>query len=230
MLQDDAECKRDEDIADIHLQPVVFFLSLYTAFTFGILFLFFAAFPVVFSASPYNFSASQTGLTFLGIGLGVLLAGGTGVLMDRLMYQRKHNEALAAGKAHASPEHRLYSAMIGSVGIPIGLFWFGWAAQTRRHWAVLVIAAIPFAWGNLCLFVSTRYTPYVECEIDGELQLSAALYIIDVYGPLNGASAIAANGILRYTLGAVFPLFTIHSKSSLASLKESLRLHVHWLM
>lgn len=34
----------------------------------------------------------------------------------------------------------------------------------------------------------------------------------DVYGPLNGASAIAANGIFRYTLGAVFPLFTVQSK------------------
>jgi hypothetical protein len=35
----------------------------------------------------------------------------------------------------------------------------------------------------------------------------------DVYGSLNGASAIAANGIFRYTLGAVFPLFTVQSKS-----------------
>ena len=34
----------------------------------------------------------------------------------------------------------------------------------------------------------------------------------DVYGPLNGASAIAANGIFRYTLGAVFPLFTVQSE------------------
>ncbi|PVI08712.1 MFS general substrate transporter [Periconia macrospinosa] len=180
-------------------EPVVFFLSLYTAFAFGVLFLFFAAFPIVFSASPYGFSASQTGLTFLGIGLGVLLAGGTGVLMDRLIYQRKHSEAIAMGKMHASPEHRLYSAMVGSVGIPVGLFWFGWAAQSHRHWAVLVIAAIPFAWGNLCLFIS------------------AALYIVDVYGPLNGASAIAANGILRYTLGAVFPLFTIQMYETLGT-------------
>ena len=38
----------------------------------------------------------------------------------------------------------------------------------------------------------------------------------DVYGPLNGAAAIAANGIFRYTLGAVFPLFTVQSKCFLA--------------
>jgi hypothetical protein len=35
--------------------------------------------------------------------------------------------------------------------------------------------------------------------------------MVDVYGPLNGASAVAANGIFRYTLGGVFPLFTIPS-------------------
>jgi hypothetical protein len=58
------------------------------------------------------------------------------------------------------------------------------------HWISPVLAGIPFAWGNLCIF------------------LSAALYFIDTYGPLNGASAMAANGVARYTLGAVFPLFT----------------------
>lgn len=36
--------------------------------------------------------------------------------------------------------------------------------------------------------------------------------MIDVYGPVNGASAMAANGIIRYSLGAVFPLFTVQSK------------------
>lgn len=35
------------------------------------------------------------------------------------------------------------------------------------------------------------------------------MYQIDVYGPLNGASAMAANGLLRYILGGCFPLWTI---------------------
>ena len=39
--------------------------------------------------------------------------------------------------------------------------------------------------------------------------ISAALYLIDVYGALSGASAMAAIGILRYLLGAAFPLFTV---------------------
>lgn len=37
------------------------------------------------------------------------------------------------------------------------------------------------------------------------------MYMVDCYGPMNGASAMAANGILRYSLGAIFPLFTTQS-------------------
>ncbi|KAL5413800.1 hypothetical protein PMIN06_009394 [Paraphaeosphaeria minitans] len=172
-------------------EPLVFFLSLYTAFAFGVLFLFFAAIPYVFERPPYSFTTSQAGLAFLAIGLGVLLAGITGIIIDTNFYQVQHRKAMAAGQMHAQPEHRLYNAMIGSIGIPVGLFWFAWSANGGVHWAVPVVGAVPFAWGNLCLFIS------------------ASMYMVDCYGPLNGASAMAANGIFRYTLGAVFPLFTI---------------------
>ncbi|KAJ4336415.1 hypothetical protein N0V87_005431 [Didymella glomerata] len=178
-------------------EPVVFFLSLYTAFAFGVLFLFFAAFPYIFMRPPYRFDTSQSGLTFLAIGLGVLLGGLTGVLIDHFIYQAKHRLAMDKGETHAAPEHRLYNAMMGSWGILVGLFWVGWSAARGAHWAVVLVGSVPFAWGNLCLFTS------------------AALYMTDVYGSLNGASAIAANGIFRYTLGAVFPLFTVQMYSEL---------------
>jgi hypothetical protein len=35
------------------------------------------------------------------------------------------------------------------------------------------------------------------------------MYLTDVYGPLNGASASSANSFLRYVAGAAFPLFTV---------------------
>lgn len=145
---------RRRSYADIP-QPVVFFLSLYTAFTFAILFLFFAAIPYVFERSPYSFTISQAGLIFLAIGLGVILASITGIFIDNNFYQVQHRKATAAGQMYAQPEHRLYNAMIGSLGIPVGLFWFAWTANAGVHWAVPVVGAVPFAWGNLCLFVST---------------------------------------------------------------------------
>ena len=40
------------------------------------------------------------------------------------------------------------------------------------------------------------------------------MYLIDTYAALTAASAIAANGLLRYILGGTFPLFTLQSIQS----------------
>lgn len=54
-----------------------------------------------------------------------------------------------------------------------------------------MLAGIPFGIGNLTIFISVT------------------TYLLDVYQAKNGASAVAANGILRYSFGAIFPLFTV---------------------
>jgi hypothetical protein len=41
------------------------------------------------------------------------------------------------------------------------------------------------------------------------------MYLIDTYAALTAASAIAANGLLRYILGGTFPLFTIQKYEKL---------------
>jgi MFS family permease len=105
-------------------EPIVMFLSLYSAFTFGVLFAFLPAFPFVFEGI-YGFDNGHTGLTFLTLGIGIILAVPTALACDRWIYQKKHAQALKEGKHTAAPEHRLYSAMMGGFGVTIGLFWFG---------------------------------------------------------------------------------------------------------
>ncbi|EMC92391.1 hypothetical protein BAUCODRAFT_78054 [Baudoinia panamericana UAMH 10762] len=177
-------------------EPIVLFFSLYNAFTFSVLFSFFAAYPYTFER-VYGFNTWQYGLTFLGIGVGVILAVVTLILVDRLVYTPLHLQGVKEGKQNIAPEHRLYAAMAGAFGIPVGLFWFAWTARRSVHWISPVIAGMPFAWGNAAVFISV------------------ATYLVDVYGPLNGASALAANGLARYTMGAVFPLFTVQMYSTL---------------
>lgn len=200
-------------IRPIHMlctESTVLFLSLYNSFTFSVLFALFAAYPYTFS-KVYNFSTWQTGLTFLGIFIGVQLGVATAVLTDRLIYFKKYLQLRRDGKMAVDPEHRLYNAMMGSFGVTIGyvsrtpdapltvteklidnrLFWFAWTSHPSIHWISPVLAGIPFAWGNTAIFSSSTQ------------------YLTDVYGPANGASAMAANGIARYTMGAVFPLFTL---------------------
>lgn len=100
-------------------EPIVFFMSLYSSFTFGVLFGFLAAFPYVFG-KVYHFNTWQSGLAFLGIMVGVLLAGLVAFVVDRTVYKRKYDQVVRQGQTMVPPEHRLYCAMLGAVCLPIG--------------------------------------------------------------------------------------------------------------
>ena len=183
-------------------EPIVSFFSLYTGYNFSMLFAFFDAFPIVFRG-VYHFNLGLSGLAFLGIAVGCILATITSILINRYWYQSLYRKSLQDGKGgYVEPEHRLYAAMMGSFGLPIGLFWFAWTARADVHWISPILATVPFAWGNLAVFTSS------------------ALYQVDVYGPLNGASAMAGNGLVRYIAGAAFPLFTVQSECFLVSSQD----------
>ncbi|KAE8145670.1 MFS general substrate transporter [Aspergillus avenaceus] len=164
--------------------PIVAFFSLYTSFVFSMLFSFLAAFPPVFQ-STYGFSPGEGGLVFLGITTGCTVGAGVAILIDQLIYQ-KRLESLGSAIA---PEQRLWASLLGSVMMPVSLFWFAWTAQISVHWMVPIVAASFFGCAGILIFVS------------------CILYMTDVYGAAYGASAMAANGLLRYGMGGSFPLF-----------------------
>lgn len=89
----------------------------------------------------------------------------------------------------APPEARLPPSIIGSVLLPIGLFWFAWTNAPSIHWIVPIIAGAPFGFGMVLVF------------------LSIMNYLIDAY-VIYAASVLAANSVLRSLFGAIFPLFT----------------------
>lgn len=152
---------------------------------------FFAAFPYVF-AKAYGFGIGPTGLTFLGLGIGSLVACGIMILFSRFVFRRHTARSREQGRGgKVDPEKRLYLAMIGSICLPISLFWFGWSVHARVHWICPVVAEGVFACGNLLIF------------------MAATLYMIDTYGPLYGASANSATSMARYLLAGVFPLFIV---------------------
>lgn len=83
----------------------------------------------------------------------------------------------------------------------------------RRHGSLLpeIQIALLIVIHSLCRFLSSASTS-PNIAADYCTKCSVALYLLDVYDALNGASALAANGLLRYVLGAAFPLFTVQSK------------------
>lgn len=99
-------------------EPIVLAYSVYNAFTFSVLFAFFEAYPFVF-LGEYGFTLWQYGLTFLGIGVGVILGALAAVLVDLLWYQK----IVRAGGdriRNNGTEQRLYIGMIGDLALPIG--------------------------------------------------------------------------------------------------------------
>lgn len=160
------------------------------------IFSFFGSYNYVFQF-VYHFDQKSVGLTFLGILVGFLFAVMSFGVFDATLYRK----AAAKKGGKPAPEHRLYAALLGSFMLPIGLFWFAWSPRKDVHWIVPVLAGVPFGWGCLAIFIS------------------ATTYLVDVYQSANGASAVAANGILRYGLGAAFPLFTLQMYEAMG---------IHW--
>jgi multidrug resistance protein len=175
-------------------EPIVLLLSIYMAIIYGTLYMLFAAFPIVYQQNR-GWSSGIGGLSFLGIMVGMIFAV-TYSIFDNKRYIRAEEE----NDGLAPPEARLPPALVGSVAIPIGLFWFAWTTSTPIHWMVSIAAGVPFGFGMVLVF------------------LSIMNYLIDAY-TIFAASVLAANSVLRSLFGAAFPLFTTQMYD---------RLGVHW--
>lgn len=169
-------------------EPVVGAFGVYVAFNFALVYAFFAAFPHVF-AVHYGYGIATTGLLFLGVSIGALFDLPLVILSDRWHYAPRAKAALAAGKTRPPSEARLLLAKIGGPLLPAGLLIFGWSTAYRVHWIAPVVGEALFGAGNVLVFIC------------------ANLYIVETYGARYGASAMAANTLLRYVLGAALPLF-----------------------
>lgn len=133
-------------------EPIIGWMSLYVAFAFGILFAFFDAFPYVFGRI-YGFTLGHVGLTYLGIVVGIFTAAIIFAIVDKTIYAKAKARVSVPGMI-PPPEERMYSAMIGSILLPISLFWFAWTARSDVHWIVPILAGWPFGCGLVLLFVS----------------------------------------------------------------------------
>ncbi|KAH9904402.1 MFS general substrate transporter [Xylariomycetidae sp. FL2044] len=164
-------------------EPSVLLISIYSAIVYGILYLIFTAFPIVFQGERH-WSQGIAGLSYIGVMIGQLLAMFLYVYLETVYRKR-----IAKNPAKATPEARLDPAMIGSVILPAGLFWFAWTTFSNIHWVVSIIGSTFFGMGQVLLFISLIN------------------YVVDAY-TVFAASALAGNAILRALFGAAFPLFT----------------------
>ncbi|OAA65312.1 Major facilitator superfamily domain, general substrate transporter [Niveomyces insectorum RCEF 264] len=130
-------------------ETIAFLLTLYTGYAYAVIFSFFASATYVYTLD-YGFDARTIGLSFISVLIGYLLACVTYMVIEKTLYARATRQA---PNSRPAPEHRLYSAMAGSIFLPIGLFWYAWAAHPGGHWAVVVASGIPFGLGAFVLFI-----------------------------------------------------------------------------
>ncbi|KAG4411085.1 hypothetical protein IFR04_015784 [Cadophora malorum] len=163
-------------------EPILFLLNLYIALIYGLLYIWFESFVIVFTGI-YGFNLGLEGLSFVGI-----LVGGFVVIGPFFAYLYYIQEPQFNENGELKPEKRLPPAFVGAFCIPICMFWFGWSSRESVHWIVPIIGSSFFTIGAFLLFNSVLN------------------YLGDAY-PEYAASVLAGNDFFRSSFGAGFPLF-----------------------
>jgi len=99
-------------------QPIVLIMSIYQALIFGTTYSLYTNFQQIYSGE-YGFTTEQVGLMYLGPGIGFMSA--VWFLVPRI--DQVYNRLTENHGGKAKPEYRLPLANIGSVFIPLSLFW-----------------------------------------------------------------------------------------------------------
>ncbi|KAF4126954.1 Fungal trichothecene efflux pump (TRI12), partial [Geosmithia morbida] len=162
---------------------IVFLISVYMSVLYGLLYMFFVAFPVVYQEGK-GYSAGTTGLTFIPVAVGVVASAFCAPLVNRHYLKMVHRHG---GKPPA--EVRLIPMMISCWCIPIGLFIFAWTSYPDLSGAGPAMGGFPVGFGFIFLYNSANN------------------YLVDSYQH-QAASALAAKTFIRSFWGAAVVLFT----------------------
>nr|RBQ98533.1 hypothetical protein FVER53263_12791 [Fusarium verticillioides] len=176
-------------------EPVVFFFSLWAAFSWAVLYLSFSIVPYLYSD---NFNMSMR--IYVAMMASAIIATVVGILQENLMkhplwsghvdekevsrfwrFMRKHFPA-------DSPEARLYFSCLTALLLPAGLFVAFLSPISTSHYTQAI--GIGFAnWGIYSVYLATFN------------------YLADTYH-MYASSALAAQSFCRNVLGGIFPVLT----------------------
>ena len=133
--------------------PILSVISVYVVLVFGVMYLLFTPFTSVFEGQ-YGFSASISGLTYLGLGIALVIS--------MVLFNLLNGHVLAArmrveGVQQPRPGYRLLLMIWFSPLMAGGLFLYGWTAYYKVHWAVPILGTSLMGFG--AFFVIVGYLP-----------------------------------------------------------------------
>lgn len=164
-------------------EPILWFFNIWISLIYGILYLCFVAYPIVFSQHR-GWSPGITGLAFVGIGIGSMIA----ILGEPFWRKIINSHPKDPLTGRVPPEATARVMIIGSILVPIGQLVFSWTCLPGTiHWAVPIAFGIPFGCGNALSFIY------------------GSNYLAGAYG-IYAASALAGNAVTRSVFGATLPL------------------------
>ncbi|KAI1364690.1 major facilitator superfamily transporter [Xylaria arbuscula] len=166
-------------------ETIVTATCIYLALVYAIFYISFGAFPIIFQ-QLYGLSPGVTGLLFLPIIGGVILALGTFFAWGRIIRKSQKSKRQWTKKEEYN---RVPLAAFGGPLFAISLFWLGFSARKDVHYAVPSLAGVGFGLGYQLIFM-------------GMLN-----YLTDAY-EIFAASANAASSSCRSFLAVLLPLAT----------------------
>ncbi|KAI0886655.1 polyamine transporter 3 [Annulohypoxylon maeteangense] len=164
-------------------EPILWFFNVWISLIYGILYLCFVAYPIVFSQHR-GWSPGISGLAFVGIGVGSMIA----ILGEPFWRKIINSHPKDPLTGRVPPEATARVMIIGSILVPVGQLVFSWTCLPGTiHWAVPIAFGIPFGCGNALSFIY------------------GSNYLAGAYG-IYAASALAGNAVTRSIFGATLPL------------------------
>ena len=163
-------------------EPVVFAFGLWISFAWFLTFLFLSVIPITYQEKR-GWNEGVSGLPYISLCIGT-----TAGFALNFFQIRKYERLVADPNQEVTPEARLYGALCGAVWLPVGLFIYSFTQYKDLHWFGPIVGLALIGIGIFFIFESC-YS-----------------YTSDCYGE-NSSSAIAGQGFMRNTLGAVSPLF-----------------------
>jgi MFS family permease len=181
-------------------EPVVFWFSLWVAFSWAILYLTLAAIPLLYQTYHPSFTLATANAIFGFLCAGAILGTILSIYQERLVPRILKSSSSSPDSStttprptlltklfskYKTPEDRIYFACLESALMPIGLFMFGWSARSDVHW---VVPGFAITLATIGIF---------------SIYLSVFNYLADTYHRY-ASSALAAQSFCRNMLGECY--------------------------
>ncbi|WWC60184.1 uncharacterized protein I303_102749 [Kwoniella dejecticola CBS 10117] len=172
--------------------PVAFAFSMYYAYLYGLIYLFLTTIPLLFGKPPfsqtdlfsYEWPQGTLPLSYLGLGLGF----GSAAIVAANLQDRIYKYLSKRNGDKGQPEYRLVLTACGMITMPIGLFIYGWTANSHTHWIAPIIGQYLIGIGLVLPFNTIQN------------------FLVDAFHPYS-AAAIAGATAARSIVACILPLF-----------------------